>query len=103
MDKIESIVTTVLAAIMIAFFAFLLGKKKEDIEVALNYQKYYNNFIDALKNEMVDLHKIVKEQKEIILEQKEIIESQKKNIEGWTNNCTRLEILLNEERKKMKS
>jgi hypothetical protein len=52
---------------------------------------------------MLDLHKIVKEQKEIIIEQKEIIESQKKNIEGWTNNCTRLEILLNEERKKMKS
>lgn len=103
MDKIESIVTTVLAAIMIAFFAFLLGKKKEDIEVALKYQTYYNNFIDALKKEMLDLHAIVKEQKQIIEEQKVIIESQKQNIANWGENCNRLESMLKEERKKSKA
>ena len=92
MEKIETIVTTVLAAIMIAFFAFLLGKKKEDIAIALNYQQYYNNIITALEKKIIELTSINKEQLDII-------ESQKKNIENWSNNCSKLEHIISEERK----
>jgi len=47
----------------------------------------------------LDLQNIVNEQKDLIKEYREIIESQKKNIENWSNNCSKLEHIVNEERK----
>ena len=92
MDKIDAIITSVLTAITIGLFAFILGKKKTDIEIALNYQSYYDKFLSTLKKEVAELQKENKEQKKII-------ESQKENIRRWETNCEKLDLMLKEERK----
>lgn len=92
MEKFDSVITAILTAITIGLFAFILGKKKEDIAIALNYQEYYDKFINSLKKEIA-------EQKEIIEEQKRLIEEQKKNIDKWSNYCEQLKEIANQKDK----
>ncbi len=93
MDKLDVIFTTIFGSSLITFVvAKWLGKKKEEIEIALNYQTYYDNFINSLKKEVDEL----KHENE---QQKKLIEQQKANILRWEVNCERLESLLREERK----
>lgn len=99
MDKIDAIITSVLTAITIGLFAFILGRKKEEINIALNYQKYYGKIIDDQEKNIVKLESKISEQQAII-------ESQKENVRRWEANCEiqkisidRLELLLKEERK----
>lgn len=100
MDKIETLFLTIISAITIGLFAFIMGKKKEDISIALNYQEYYDKFITALKGEISELKIEVIEMKMRNNEQQVIIDSQKENINRWESNCERLEVMLNNERNK---
>jgi predicted RNase H-like nuclease (RuvC/YqgF family) len=92
MDKLDVIFTTVFGSSLITFVvAKWLGRKKEDIEIALNYQDYYDKFIQTLKKEVEEL-------KHENIEQKKLIEEQKKNLDRWEENCERLQNLLKAER-----
>jgi len=72
----------------------LLGKKKEDIELALSYQDFYKSLINDLEGKVQDLTDKV----ELLLEQDEkksvLIEGQRKNLLKWEANCERLEIII---------
>ena len=92
MDRLDYVFTTVFGSSLVTFLvAKWLGKKKEDIEVALNYQEYYDKFIQSLKKEVEEL-------KHENIEQKKLIEEQKKNLDRWEENCERLKNLLKAER-----
>jgi len=93
MDRLDVIFTTVFGSSLITFIvAKWLGRKKEDIEVALNYQEYYDKFIKTLKEEIAEL-------KKESVHHLEIIEQQKINLIKWEANCEKLQMLLKEERK----
>jgi hypothetical protein len=57
----------------------ILGRKKEDIEIALNYQKYYQNHIDALKVDIKELSDKVEKLLLLVIEKNETINFLKSN------------------------
>ncbi len=84
MDKLELILTTIFSTLIISLFAFVLGKKKTDIEIALNYQSYYDKYLITLKLEVEEL-------KREVYEQTKIIESQSEIIKRWENNSEKID------------
>jgi len=72
----------------------LLGKKKEDIELALSYQDFYKGLINDLENKV----EVLTDKVELLLKQDEkkndLIEGQRKNLLKWESNCERLEIII---------
>jgi arabinogalactan endo-1,4-beta-galactosidase len=57
----------------------ILGRKKEDIVIALNYQKYYQNHIDALKVDIKELSDKVEKLLLLVIEKNETINFLKSN------------------------
>lgn len=68
----------------------IFGKKKADIELALNYQEFYKGLIEDLEEKLVLLTGKV----ETLINQNnakdEIIEDQRINIEKYGNYCAEL-------------
>jgi len=82
----SSLVTWVLSKIF--------SKKKEDIELALNYQKFYKDLIEDLENKVERLTSKVEILIEKDNEKSVTIEDQKNNLLRWENNCNRLESII---------
>jgi len=86
----SGVIGSILTAIVVTFLSKVLGKKKEDIEIALSYQKYYKEHIGALENNVAELIKEVSGLKQVVLElttenkkQRLQIENQAKNLKDW--------------------
>lgn len=86
----EIISTVAGSSLFTAVVGFLLGKRKEDIEVALKYQEFYQKHITDLKQEIDALTAKV----EILIEQDNdksvTIEQQRDNLLRWENYCEEL-------------
>lgn len=76
-----------------------LGKKKEDIEIALKYQEYYQKHIDDLKKDMKELKDEVHNLSKMVEHQEETINNQNKNLSKWENENKKLRITVKEREK----
>lgn len=90
MERLDLIGTALGSGFVTFIFSKILGKKKEDIEIALKYQEFYQNHIDDLKNEIEELSNKV----EVLIEQDksnaDTIAKQEKNLKRWENYCEEL-------------
>ena len=92
-DKLDVILTSIFGSGVVTYImAKWLGKKKEDIEIALNYQEYYGNIIER-QEKVIDKLTLHNEECEKLIEQQRI------NISRLEVNCEKLEAMLREERK----
>lgn len=101
MTTTELISTIASSGIITGIVGFFMGRRREDIEVALKYQEFYQNHIDDLKVEIESLkHKV-----EILIEQDEkktdLINEQRLNLLKWEENCMRLEGIIKEKDKQI--
>jgi len=91
------IISTILGSSLVTgLVGWILGKRKEDIEVALKYQEFYQKHIDDLKEKISELEKKVT----ILIQQDEkktlLIDEQRLNLLKWEENCIRLEGIIKE-------
>ena len=100
MERIEIISTLILGSSFVTGIAgWLMGKRKEDIEVALKYQEFYAKHVKDLREEIESLTEKVNKLIDQDNEKSTIIEDQRKTILRWEENSVRLEHIINEERK----
>jgi len=96
MTNTEIISTILGSSLVTGLVGWILGKRKEDIEVALKYQEFYQKHIDDLKEKIAELEKKVT----ILIEQDEkktlLIDEQRLNLLKWEENCIRLEGIIKE-------
>jgi len=78
-----------------------LGKKKEDIEVALRYQEFYQKHINDLRKEIEQLTEKVNTLIEQDKEKESTIEQQRLNLLRWEDNCNRLEGVIKQKDKQI--
>lgn len=89
------------SGIITGLVGFFMGKRKEDIEVALKYQEFYQNHITDLKAKIEELSKKVATLIEHDKRKKTLINEQKKNLARWEENCRRLELVIKEKDKQI--
>jgi hypothetical protein len=96
MTNTEIISTILGSSLVTGLVGWILGKRKEDIEVALKYQEFYQKHIDDLKEKISELEKKVT----ILIQQDEkktlLIDEQRLNLSKWEENCIRLEGIIKE-------
>lgn len=98
----SEIATSILGSSLVtAIVGFIIGRRKEDIEIALKYQEFYQKHIADLKQEINELSKKV----EILIEhdkkKETLIKEQKLNLLRWEENCVRLELIIKEKDKQI--
>ena len=98
---VYTLASSIVTALVTLLIAKLLGKKKEDIELALNYQKFYKDLITDLEGKIERLSNKV----EILIdkdnEKSLTIEGQRANLLKWENNCSRLEQIIKQKDKQI--
>jgi len=96
------IVSTVIGSNLItSLVGFFIGRRKEDIEVALKYQEFYQKHITDLRGEIEDLSDKV----EILIEQDKykakLIEEQRRTQLRWEEYCEKLKLIVKEKDKQI--
>lgn len=99
MEKYDLITSILGSSVVAGFFGWIMGKKKEDIEVALKYQEFYEKHIKDLRKEIESLTEKVNILITQDTEKSTIIEDQRKTILRWEQNSIKLEQIIEQERK----
>jgi len=101
MTTAEIISTVAGSNIVTALIGFFMGRRKEDIEIALKYQEFYQKHINDLKNEIDALTGKV----EILIDQDEsktrLIEEQRRTQLKWENYCEELKLIVKQKDKQI--
>lgn len=79
----------------------LFNRKKEDIELALNYQKFYKDLIEDLEEKIEKLSGKVETLIDKDNEKSQTIEEQRANLLKWETNCQRLEGIITKKDKQI--
>ena len=94
MNVTDIIATIVGSGFITGLLGFFIGRRKEDIEVALKYQEFYKKHIDDLKEEINGLKDKISELVDKDTKKDEFINEQRINLLKWEENCKKMELII---------